>query len=393
MAQRIVLCLCLCLCLCLLFLPGSISSHEIYLTNGQKITTRRIEKQGDNLLYEQYGGIVTIGLGKVEKIVYGQTVPRHRSTVPTKENVSQKDISVQLRQALSPRTSIEEANLATVFIQTAAGSGSGFFFSDDGLIVTNRHVVRGSPVAMEEQIRQITEVEKKLKSWKRQLDQEQERLKRSTKQLRRRKQEIDEYARSAGSRPDQVSNARTTLRENEQTLRNWQKQYQTQAREYVKQQQEFKKKAGKYRTRMNKLSSQYEFAVTLADGTVKQAALYKISERLDLALLKLNGFTTPFLQARTGPPLSVGTPIYAIGSPLGLKGSVTSGVVSNNRGEYIQTNAEIYPGNSGGPLVTAEGKVIGVNTMKIITDKFEGLGFAIPVQRVLDEFHDYFEDR
>jgi len=387
MAQRIVL------CLCLLFLPGGISAHEIYLTNGQKITTRRIEKQGDNLLYEQYGGIVTIGLGKVEKIVYGQIVPRRRSTVPTKENVSQKDISVQLRQALPPGTPIEEANLATVFIQTAAGSGSGFFLSNDGLIVTNKHVVRGSPVAMEEQIRQITEVEKKLKSWKRQLDQEQERLKRSTKQLRRRKQEIEEYARSAGSRPDQVSNARITLQENEKTLQNWQREYRNQAREYVKQQQEFKEKAGKYRIRMNKLSSQYEFAVTLADGTVKQAALYKISDSFDLALLKLNGYTTPFLQPRTGQPLPVGTPIYAIGSPLGLKGSVTSGVVSNNRGEYIQTNAEIYPGNSGGPLVTAEGKVIGVNTMKMITDKFEGLGFAIPVQRVLDEFHDYFEDR
>ena len=388
MTQRIVL------CICLLFVPVSISAHEIYLTNGQQITTSSIEKQGDNLLYEQYGGIVTIGLDQVERIVYGQVVQRRRSsTVHKSGSLSQKDISVQLRQALSPGTPIEEANLATVFIQTAAGSGSGFFLSNDGLIVTNRHVVRGSPVAMEEQTRQISEVEKKLKSWKRQLDQEQERLKRSTKQLRRRKQEIEAYASSAGSLPGQVSNARTTLQENEKTLQNWQKEYRNQTKEYEKQQQEFKEKAGKYRTRMNKLSSQYEFAVTLADGTVKQAVLYKISERLDLALLKLNGYTTPFLQPRTGQLLPIGTPIYAIGSPLGLKGSVTSGIVSNNRGEYIQTNAEIYPGNSGGPLVTEEGKVIGVNTMKMITNKFEGLGFAIPVQKVLDEFHDYFEDR
>ncbi len=56
-------------------------------------------------------------------------------------------------------------------------------------------------------------------------------------------------------------------------------------------------------------------------------------------------------------------------------------------------NAEIYPGNSGGPLVTAEGKVIGVNTMKMITDKYEGLGFAIPVQKVYAEFHDYLEGK
>ena len=246
---------------------------------------------------------------------------------------------------------------------------------------------------MKKQSLQIGEAERKLKNWKQLLDQEQKRLQRSAKQLRRRKQEIEAYARSAGSRPEQVNSARTTLQENEKTLHNWQSRYQQQVREYTTQQQEFREKTGEYRTRMNKLASQHQFAVTLADGTVKQAALYRISDRLDLALLKLNGYTTPFLQPRTGPPLPVGTPIYAIGSPLGLKGSVTSGVVSNNRGDYIQTNAEIYPGNSGGPLVTAEGEVIGVNTMKKITDKFEGLGFAIPVQKVLDEFQDFFEDR
>jgi len=381
------------LCLCLLLLPGSISAHQIYLINGRQISTSSIEKQGDNLLYEQYGGIVTIGLDQVEKIVYGPTAVRRRPTGQQSGNVSEKDLGEQLRQTLSPGTPIEKAALATVFIQTAAGSGSGFFLSSDGLIVTNRHVIRGSPVEMEKQSQQISEIEEKLKSWKQQLDQELERLKRSKKQLRRRKQEIEAYAQSATSQSDQLSNARTTLQENEKTLKNWQRQYRKQISEYEKQQQEFKGKTGDYRTRMKKLSSQHEFAVTLADGTVKQAALYKISESLDLALLKLSGYTTPFLQPRTGPLLSVGTPIYAIGSPLGFKGSVTSGVVSNNRGEYIQTNAEIYPGNSGGPLVTAEGKVIGVNTMKMITDKFEGLGFAIPVQRVLDEFQDYFEDR
>ena len=386
MTRFIVLCV-------LLLLPFSISAHEIYLTNGKHITTSRVEKQGDSLLYEQYGGIVTIGLDQVEKIVYGKTAVRHRTTDRISGERTQKDIAAQLRQTLAPKTPIEKANLATVFIKTAAGSGSGFFLSSDGLIVTNRHVVRGSPAEMKKQSLQIGEAERKLKNWKQLLDQEQKRLQRSAKQLRRRKQEIEAYARSAGSRPEQVNSARTTLQENEKTLHNWQSRYQQQVREYTTQQQEFREKTGEYRTRMNKLASQHQFAVTLADGTVKQAALYRISDRLDLALLKLNGYTTPFLQPRTGPPLPVGTPIYAIGSPLGLKGSVTSGVVSNNRGDYIQTNAEIYPGNSGGPLVTAEGEVIGVNTMKKITDKFEGLDFAIPVQKVLDEFQDFFEDR
>ena len=53
---------------------------------------------------------------------------------------------------------------------------------------------------------------------------------------------------------------------------------------------------------------------------------------------------------------------------------------------------EIYPGNSGGPLVTEDGKVLGVNTMKLITEKFEGLGFAITISHVLTEFEDFFQE-
>ena len=78
------------LCLCLLLLPGSIFAHEIYLKNGRQISTGSIEKQGDNLLYAQYGGIVTIGLDQVEKIVYGPTAVRRRPTGQQSGNVSEK---------------------------------------------------------------------------------------------------------------------------------------------------------------------------------------------------------------------------------------------------------------------------------------------------------------
>ncbi len=89
----------------------------------------------------------------------------------------------------------------------------------------------------------------------------------------------------------------------------------------------------------------------------------------------------------------MGQQVYAIGSPLQLNNSVTSGVISNFRGDYIQTNSEIYPGNSGGPLVTADGLVVGVNTMKLITEKFEGIGFALNIEEVLTEFSDFFPSK
>jgi S1-C subfamily serine protease len=77
-----------------------------------------------------------------------------------------------------------------------------------------------------------------------------------------------------------------------------------------------------------------------------------------------------------------------VGSPFGLQQTVTSGIISSYRnyrnGVVIQTDAPINPGNSGGPLIDKKGQVLGVNTM-IIQDT-EGIGFAIAIQHVWDEF-------
>jgi serine protease Do len=72
-----------------------------------------------------------------------------------------------------------------------------------------------------------------------------------------------------------------------------------------------------------------------------------------------------------------------------LQNSVTSGVYSGFEQGFIKTNAQIYPGNSGGPLVCSEGRVLGINTFKMLTHKFEGLGFAIPIETALKEFSTY----
>lgn len=110
----------------------------------------------------------------------------------------------------------------------------------------------------------------------------------------------------------------------------------------------------------------------------------------DLAVIKINLKKLPVADLGDSNKLKVGELAVAIGNPLGLEfaGSVTAGVISAlNRTvmiedrslELIQTDAAINPGNSGGALVNGEGKVIGVNTIKISVSGVEGLGFAIPI--------------
>jgi serine protease Do len=110
----------------------------------------------------------------------------------------------------------------------------------------------------------------------------------------------------------------------------------------------------------------------------------------DLAVIKINLKKLPVADLGDSSSLQVGELAVAIGNPLGLEfaGSVTAGVISAlNRTisiedrtlDLIQTDAAINPGNSGGALVNSEGKVVGINTIKISVPGVEGLGFAIPI--------------
>lgn len=110
----------------------------------------------------------------------------------------------------------------------------------------------------------------------------------------------------------------------------------------------------------------------------------------DLAVIQVGLKEMPIAELGDSSKLEVGELAVAIGNPLGLEfaGSVTSGVISAlNRTvsledrtlNLIQTDAAINPGNSGGALVNSEGKVIGINTVKISVSGVEGLGFAIPI--------------
>lgn len=101
----------------------------------------------------------------------------------------------------------------------------------------------------------------------------------------------------------------------------------------------------------------------------------------DLALLKIEG-TYNYLELANSNNALIGEKVIAIGNPLGLQFSVTEGIISgihrlgpNNLETYIQTDAALNPGNSGGPLINKQGKVVGINNFKL--DNGESLGFAL----------------
>src|SRR5262245_708598 len=128
--------------------------------------------------------------------------------------------------------------------------------------------------------------------------------------------------------------------------------------------------------------------VTLTDGRKLPAKLMGGDEKTDLALLKVESDKPlPYVEFADATKVRVGQPVMAVGNPFGLGGTVTTGIVSA-RGrdihsgpfdDYIQTDAAINRGNSGGPLFNMDGKVIGINTAIFSpTGGNIGLGFAIP---------------
>ncbi|MBD6618839.1 PDZ domain-containing protein [Komarekiella sp. 'clone 1'] len=138
--------------------------------------------------------------------------------------------------------------------------------------------------------------------------------------------------------------------------------------------------------------------VTLKDGRTFDGKVLGEDPVTDVAVINIDANNLPTLAVGNSDGLQPGEAVIAIGNPLGLNNTVTSGIISatgrsgsdigasDKRVDYIQTDAAINPGNSGGPLLNARGQAIGMNTA--IIRGAQGLGFAIPintVQRIAQE--------
>lgn len=129
-----------------------------------------------------------------------------------------------------------------------------------------------------------------------------------------------------------------------------------------------------------------EIQVSLADGRKVKARVVGRDARTDLAVLKIDADKlTPALWGDS-ERVEPGALVWAVGSPFGLERSITSGILSgkhrsglagNPYQDFLQTDAAVNPGNSGGPLVDVTGRVIGINTA-IVGESYQGISFAIP---------------
>ena len=138
-----------------------------------------------------------------------------------------------------------------------------------------------------------------------------------------------------------------------------------------------------------------DIRVTMTDRRILPAKLIGADPLTDLAVIKIDGVNLPSVPLGDSTQLHPGQTVLAFGNPLGFRFTVTRGIVSalnrpnpfaadrRSPGQFIQTDAAITPGNSGGPLVNAHGEVVGINTFLVSeTGGFSGMGFAIPAQIV-----------
>lgn len=155
-------------------------------------------------------------------------------------------------------------------------------------------------------------------------------------------------------------------------------------------------KYGYVLTNHHVISGNYSIKVTNNDGMTVDATILGSDEFADIAVLQIpKDAVMKVAEIGESSTLELGDTVFAIGSPLGSKymGTVTKGILSGkdrlvnvrvSTGYYVmnvlQTDAAVNPGNSGGTLANIDGKVVGIISMKVVEDRIEGMGFAIPIE-------------
>jgi serine protease Do len=140
-------------------------------------------------------------------------------------------------------------------------------------------------------------------------------------------------------------------------------------------------------TNAHVIGNPHSITVETYGGTKHKASVLGMNEQLDIAVLIVKDAQFPYLDIADLSTMKTGDDIYAIGAPHGMAYTLTKGGISAKERTvgnqtYIQIDAAINEGNSGGPLLNDAGQVLGMNTLKMSDS--EGIGLAIPVSRICD---------
>jgi len=298
------------------------------------------------------------------------------------------DLNRYLEEKLRPRNSLEKARNFTVTIQTPIGLGSGFFIDENGSIITNRHVFEGD----KNQIAAASQVFKV----------ETARLEQFRKELFLFAVNLVQYE-GLGEDPQMAHSLKN------QDLDSFIRLYKEINRKDTAHKinsERFDKLMEDYHQKQEKLDKLKEYlqnaeiqadnppgyvTVILADNTPFEAKFVTKSPDHDLALFQLSGYKTPMPKFGDVLSLPAGSRVYAIGSPLGLSHSVSEGIFSALRRDehgawIIQSTAKVNKGKCGGPLVDEQGRVLGVNTAKMMRPGVEGISFSISIHTIMEAF-------
>lgn len=314
-----------------------------------------------------------------DKPVNSDGTPKKKTSSQTKQS-PKSDLKEVLLERFKPSTKVAEATLSVVTVQTKVGSGSGFFITDDGYIITNRHVVRPTTST------DFKDQKVKLERQQVRLDDYKADLKDRAQSLENSKQEIDDNKAYYDSNRSSASEKRSFKRYKENYARS-KKRYADNKKEYRAAEKKYKKAKSEFGFDSSVSSFSKKFTIILKNGKKYSVKLVKVSKDHDLALLKLDNYVTPFLSLSKTQYPRQGAKVFAIGSPFGIIDTLTTGIVTKPGRDHIFTDAQILPGNSGGPLVDPQGVVLGVNTAVISqTRNADGLGLAVYSTHIREEF-------
>ena len=265
----------------------------------------------------------------------------------------------QSSESVNRARPLEAARSATVLIKTGWGLGSGFIIDAHCHVITNRHVVETDGTRVANTVTQDPATKERLAIAQQQLLMQinkEEGLRRALEGRPGTNLEQAELDRHIAQMREQLADLSSHL---EQTI-----------------------------TQRVEAAGRAGFTAVLLDGREFNSLHADFDSNVDLAVFQLPIDGCAYIPPGRSTELAVGQRLYSIGNPSGLTYTVTSGVFSGHRldghNRLLQTDAPINPGNSGGPLITEEGRVIGINTM--VLRGTQGIGFAIPIESVFDGF-------